>query len=110
MIRDFMLNAMRNALAANDLSIYDRAFQMLAGNLGSEQAVRNLQLPTPKMLGRMLKVPLAFTFDISELATGMYIAEWALEHPDQAGGITWNYFSPLAQSVAHDQIVLGPLQ
>jgi hypothetical protein len=100
----FLWNAARNALAAGDITIYERAFRMAAQNLGSEAGVRNLQLPTPQMLARRMSLPLAFALDMKDFCTGLWLAEWALEHPDQIPAISWNHFSELSQTIAQEAI------
>ncbi len=105
MYQKFLQNAARNALAAGDIKIYERAWAMCVGNLGSEQAVRNLMLPTPKMLSQMLGEPLIWQLDMEQVCMGLWIGEFALENPAQALGITWEYFPELAETIAK-QIML----
>ena len=107
MYQRFLWNAARNALAANDISIYERAFNLAKENLNGEQSVRNLQLPTPKMLARKLRNPLAFTFNMQQLCIGLWLAEWAFEHKDQLASITWDYFPALSRTIAQEIILEG---
>lgn len=107
MYQRFLWNAARNALAAGDITIYDRAYRLAAANLNGEQSVRNLGVPSPKMLARLLGQPLVWSLDIAAVCTGLWIAEWALEHPEQAAGITWDYWPELSQRIAQQVILEG---
>ena len=110
MYQQFLQNAARNALAANDLGIYERAFQSTAHSLGGEQSARNLQVPTPKMLARKLGQPLVWALDMQEFCLGLWLAEWALDNPKDAPRITWQYWPKFSQQIAQEMLFEGSMK
>ncbi len=113
-LRPFMWSAAVGALETHDITPYQTAWTQMVSRLGSDQAVQNLQLPTPSFFARDINNPIAITFDMQEYLQGLWLAEWALANPDQAVNITWFYFSPLtvriAQAWMSTNVQAGPTQ
>jgi len=99
MYQRFLQTAARNALAAGDIQIYKRAFDLAVANLGSVQAVRNLKMPTPEALSWEMKTPLAFALHMAELCLGLWLVEWAKDNPTQTSAITWEYWPEFSRAV-----------
>ena len=104
MYLEFLTNAATNAIAAKDIKVYARAWDLAVANLGSEQAVKNNMAPSPNMLAPETPNGMDVVM-MPDVMSGLWIAEYCLENNVPASAVTWDYFSAMAGRIAQTAIM-----